>query len=335
MRFVVYGAGAVGSVLGGHLALNRHDVLLIAREPHAKAIKENKSLRMKSVTGDYSVSLRADTKLVRKDIDDDTCVFFTPKSNDTKRCVELLSEIAPPETPVLSFQNGVVNEDIIATKFENTYGGVCRMTCSLLQPGQVSFRKIGRLVVGKYPKGAHSFPKKIAAILDEAGFDMSISKSIMCDKWLKLIVNLQSGFNAIIENRDHDTVEFMELKIGVLEEAQKVLRADKMRAKSCDDRDLSIDDVIGELKKPKAPRGPSSVRVNNSTWQNLYLKRDVIENSYFHGPIIELAKKHGIDVPFNEVSLELVEESCTNKLGPNMFRAAEILEKIKDRSTDN
>lgn len=335
MRFVVYGAGAVGSVLGGHLALNKHDVLLITRGPHAKAINENKALRMKSATGDYSVPLRAATKLVRKDIDDKTCVFFTPKSNDTERCVELLSGIAPLDTPVVSFQNGVANEDAILTKFENVFGGVCRMTCSLLQPGQVTFRKMGRLVVGKHPRGAHKFSKKLAAILEDAGFDVSVSNSIMCDKWLKLIVNLQSGFNAIVEHRDHDTVEFMELKVGVLEEAKKVLRAEKMRAKSCDDRDLSVDDVIGELRKPKARRGPTSVRVNNSTWQNLYLKRDTVENGYFHGPIIEMAKNHNIDIPFNQVSLELVEDSCKNKLGPGAFRASEVLQKIKDRSTDN
>ena len=333
MRFVVYAAGAVGSVLGGHLALNKHDVLLITREPHAKAINDNKALRMKSATGDYTVPLSAATKIDRNDVDGDTCILFTPKSNDTQRCVEQLSKIVPPDVPVVSFQNGVVNEDIIAAKFENVFGAVCRMTCSHLQPGQVTFRKMARLVIGRYPKGAHKFSKKLASILEEAGFDVSVSNSIMCDKWLKLMVNLQSGFNAIIENRDHDSVDFMELKVGVLEEAKRVMRAEKMRAKSCDDRDLSIDDVIGELKKPKAPRGPSSVRVNNSTWQNLYLKRNVVENGYFHGPIIELAKKHGIEVPFNEVSLELVEESCREQLGPGHFRASEVLQKIKDRST--
>jgi 2-dehydropantoate 2-reductase len=335
MRFVVYGAGAVGGVLGGHLALNKHDVLLITRAPNVKAINENNGLRMISATGDYSVPLRAAPKLERKDIDDDTCVFFTPKSNDTRTCVDLLAKVAPREIPVVGFQNGVANEEIIAESFENVFGGVCRMTCSALQPGQVSFRKISRLVVGKYPKGTHPFPKKLASILEDVGFDVALSNSIMCDKWLKLIVNLQSGFNAIIETRDHDAVEFMELKIGVLEEATKVLRAEKMRAKSCDERDLSVDDVINELKKPKAPRGPSSVRVNNSTWQNLYLKRDTIENGYFHDPIIELARKQGIGVPFNEVSLALVKECCDKKLGPGVFRAGEVLERIKGGGADH
>ncbi len=88
------------------------------------------------------------------------------------------------------------------------------MTCSFLQPGQVSFRKMGRLAIGKHPKGAHPFSKKLGAALEEAGFDVTVSNSIVCDKWLKLVVNLQSAFNAIIDPRDHDGVEFVDLKGG-------------------------------------------------------------------------------------------------------------------------
>ncbi len=331
MRFVIFGAGAVGSVLGGHLALNRHDVLFVCREPHAEAIQENKGLRMKSARGDYLAPLRATPKLASGDIDEETCVFFTPKSNDTERCVKALAKVAPGETPVVSFQNGVVNEEIIAKTFVNVYGCVCRMTCSLLHPGQVSFRKQGRLVIGRYPKGAHSYPKQRAPVLEEAGFDVSVSKSIMCDKWLKLVVNLQSSFNAIIDTRDHDTVEFLDLKVGVLEEAKTVLRAEKTKVKSCDDRDLSIEDVITDLRMPWAPRTPSGVRVNNSTWQNLYLKRKTMENEYFHGPIIEMGQKNGIPVPFNGTALELVMECSKEALGPGALRAREVLDKIKKR----
>jgi 2-dehydropantoate 2-reductase len=331
MRFVVYAAGAVGGVLGGHLALAKHDVLLVSGEEHARAVNESGGLRMKSARGEYLAALRAVPVLSKEDIEAATCVFFTPKSNDTERCVEMLAAVAPREMPVVSFQNGVSNEEIIAGRFDNVFGGVCRMTCSFLQPGQVSFRKLGRLIVGKYPKGAHPFSKKIALVLGDAGFDVLTSNSIMCDKWLKLAVNLQSAFHAIIDPRDHDGLEFIDLKVGVLEEAKKVLKADKMKVKPCDEKELTIEDVIDDLKKPKAPRTPSAVKVNNSTWQNLYLKRKDVENAYFHGPVIEIARKHGIAVPFNEVALELVIESAKKKLGPGAYRASDVLQEIRRR----
>ena len=331
MRFVVYAAGAVGGVLGGHLALAKHDVLIVCRDEHARAVSEGGGLRMKSGTGEYLAPVRAVARLAAADLDSGTCVLFTPKSNDTERCVEELAGVAPRDVPVVSFQNGVANEDIIAKRFENVFGGVCRMTCSFLQPGQVSFRRMGRLAIGKHPKGAHPFSKKLGTALEEAGFDVTVSHNMICDKWFKLVVNLQSAFNAIIDPRDHDGVEFVDLKVGALEEARKILRAEKMKVKSCDERELSIDDVVNELRKPKAPRTPSAMKVNNSTWQNLYLKRKEVENGFFHGPIIELARKHGIAAPFNETALELVTQAARTELGPGAFRAAEVLARIKER----
>ncbi|MFH1754614.1 MAG: 2-dehydropantoate 2-reductase N-terminal domain-containing protein, partial [Candidatus Latescibacterota bacterium] len=153
MHFVVFGAGAVGSTLGGILALKNHDVLLVCRKSHAQVIEAQSGLRMKSGTGDYFASLKSTEKLTRDALSKDSCILFTPKSNDTQACVEQLSKVAPADIPVVGFQNGVVNEDIIAGAFDRTYGGVCKMTCSYLQAGHISFRKMGRLVVGKYPKG--------------------------------------------------------------------------------------------------------------------------------------------------------------------------------------
>ena len=333
MRFVVYGAGAVGGVLGGHLALQKHDVCLICRKDHAEAIHEQKGLRLRSATGDYFAELDAVVEAGPDHLDDCKCVLFTPKSNHTEAGVAALAEIAPPETPVVSFQNGMANEEIIGRRFSMVYGGVCRMTCSFLQPGQVSYRRQGRVIVGRYPKGADPLAKKLGKILEGAGFDSAASNHIASDKWLKLVVNLQSAFHATIDNRDHDSMEFIQLKLGVLEEAKKVLRAEKIRARSCDGKDASIDELIDELRKPHAPRAAHGMKVNNSTWQNLYLGRDDFENTHFHGPIIELAGKHGIAVPFNEVALAKIEACHRDESGPNTLRAAAVLGVITDRST--
>jgi 2-dehydropantoate 2-reductase len=41
MRTIIYGAGGIGSVVGGHLARIGHDVLLIGRPGHVNAINEH------------------------------------------------------------------------------------------------------------------------------------------------------------------------------------------------------------------------------------------------------------------------------------------------------
>ena len=40
MRYIIYGAGAVGGVIGARLAQRGHDVVLIARGAHLDAIRD-------------------------------------------------------------------------------------------------------------------------------------------------------------------------------------------------------------------------------------------------------------------------------------------------------
>ena len=95
MNIVVLGAGAVGSVLGGLLALQKHDVLFICRKQHAETLNEAGGLRLRTATGDYFAELRAATTLSTEDFSEDTCVFITAKSYDTAACVDQLSAVAP------------------------------------------------------------------------------------------------------------------------------------------------------------------------------------------------------------------------------------------------
>ncbi len=331
MRVIVFGAGAVGSTIGGMLALKNHEVLLICRKSHVDAIQEQKGLRIKSSTGEYFTAVQAYSEVNQDMFQDDTCVFFTPKSYDTKTGVELLARAAPADIPVVGFQNGISNEAIIAETFPNLYGGVYKMTCSCLQPGFVSLRRFGRLAVGKFPKGTDAFTRKLSEMLIEAGFQTVQSKNIACDKWLKLAVNLHSTVHAIIDGMDHETPEFLKIKMGLFEEAEKVFRARKIKAKSCDTHDFTIKEMIDELKRPRASSTRAAMWVRNSTWQNLYLNRKEIENSYFHGPIIEMAREHKIDVPFNEVVLEMVQECHRDKLGPEAYRVADLLDRVDKR----
>lgn len=331
MNIVVLGAGAVGSVLGGLLALQKHDVLLVCRGHHAGPISENGGLRLRSATGDYFATLRASTGLDQGDIGDDTVVFLTAKSYDTAACVEQLAAVAPAGLSVVCFQNGIANEDVVASRFENIYGGVCRMTCSMIQGGQASFRGFGRVLVGKYPKGSDALSKKLTKVFVEAGCHACASRNIAADKWLKLAVNSQSTVHAITDPRDHESNEFFEFKVSILEEAKKVLKAHKVKPRSCDGKDMTIDEIILELRRPRAPRHSPGMKVNNSTWQNLYLKRDQIENGFFHGPLIELGRQYGIAVPYNEVAMDLVEKCHREQLGPEALRLSDILEAIDER----
>lgn len=334
MRVVVFGAGAVGSVLGGLLALERHDVLLVCRRDHAQAISDD-GLKLRSATGDYVANPRAAETLSRGDIGADTFVLLTAKSHDTEACVEEIAALAPPEVPFFCVQNGVSNEDTASRRFENIYSGICYMTCSTLQPGHASFRKAGRVVLGKHPKGSDAAVRSLGATFESAGLDVCLSRNVMADRWLKLAVNTQSVFHAVIDPRDHDANEFFELKAQILEETRRILKAARIRAKSCEGRDPSIDEMIEDLRRPRARRSARGINVHNSTWQDLYLRRARLESPFFHGPFIEMAGEHGIAAHYNQTALDIAERCHAAAAGPETMRLADVLSEIEKKSTSS
>jgi ketopantoate reductase len=153
----------------------------------------------------------------------------------------------------------------------------------------------------------------------------------MADRWLKLAVNAQSAVHAIVDPRDHDANEFFDFKACLLEEVGRVYRAARIRARSCDGRDPAIAQMIEDLRRPRAKRTSHGMNVHNSTWQDLYLKRDVLETPRYHELLIELAGEHGIAVPYNEATLAALLEVHASGAGPESMRLSELRSAVEER----
>jgi 2-dehydropantoate 2-reductase len=286
-------------------------------------------LRLKSATGEHVAHPRAVASLGRGEVGPDACILLTVKCYDVASAVASLARIVSTDTPLVCFQNGVASEAVAAQTFTRVHGGVCRMTCSMVQPGNASFRALGRVIVGVHPKGSDAFTRSLATAFREAGFDAASSRTIESDKWLKLALNAQTVVHAAVDARDHDTNEFQELNASILDEVRRVLKAAKIRARSCDGRDPSIEEMIAELRRPRARKSDHGVKVHNSLWQDLYLKRARIESEYIHGPVIALGRKHGVPTPFNAAMLETANRLHASGAGPETLRLTELLDAVE------
>ena len=109
MRFIVYGAGAIGGVLGGRLFQHGHDVVLVARGPHLDRLREV-GLRLESADGPVTLPIPAIGDPAALDFRPDDVVLLCVKSQSTADALEVLASAAPAELPVVCVQNGVVNE---------------------------------------------------------------------------------------------------------------------------------------------------------------------------------------------------------------------------------
>src|SRR5262249_8454755 len=162
-------------VLGGMLSLNHHDVCLIARSAHADAVAAG-GLRIKSTTAEYHAHPSAGTALSAERAAAAECVVLGVKSQDIPSAMDALSASVSSDVPLVGIQNGVAAERAVAARFARVYGAVIRMTCSMVQPGHVSYSTGGRVVVGKYPRGSDAFARTFAGLITAAGFDAVVTK---------------------------------------------------------------------------------------------------------------------------------------------------------------
>ena len=117
MRVLVFGAGAIGSVVGGMLARAGHDVVLIGRAPHVAAVRR-KGLHITGIWGEHTVAnLACYTSIDEMPGGAAAGVFdlilVTVKSYDTPEAARTVKPLVRRGTLVLSLQNGCGNVETL------------------------------------------------------------------------------------------------------------------------------------------------------------------------------------------------------------------------------
>ena len=112
MRVLVFGAGAVGGYFGARLAEGGHEVTFVARGENLDALRrDGLTVRL----GDRALRL-SPVSAVRDPVDAPRpeLVLVCVKSYDTAAAAAALRPVVTADTILLSLQNGIENEDILA-----------------------------------------------------------------------------------------------------------------------------------------------------------------------------------------------------------------------------
>jgi len=307
MRFVVYGAGAIGGVLGGRLHEAGHEVVLIARGPHLAAIQAN-GLRIDSRLGEVTVPATAVGDPSEIEFRAADVVFLCMKSQHTEDAVRTLAASAPPSIGVVSVQNGVANEPTALRYFANVYGMCVMCPAVHLEPGIVEASSApvsGILDVGRYPHGVDARAEAISSAVTTATFHSVARSDIMRWKYGKLMNNLSNALDALCGPGARGS----ELDKEAREEARGCLTAAGIPfVDREEDRERRGDVIRWE------PGGGKS-RPGASSWQSLARGTGSIEADYLNGEIVKLGRLHGIDTPVN-VALQRIANQAAREQWP-------------------
>ncbi len=189
MRIGVVGAGALGLYYGALLQRAGHDLHFLLRRDY-QAICQN-GLHVRSPRGDFFLrhvqGYRSTTEIGSVEL-----VLIGLKTYANKHLVELVEPLVGPHTLLLTLQNGLGNEELLAETFdaERVLGGVAFLCCNRGKPGTVHHLDQGAVRLAEFRGGLSERLIRIADLFHQAGIPCEACADLQKIRWEKLVWNI-------------------------------------------------------------------------------------------------------------------------------------------------
>ena len=301
MKIVMLGAGALGSTIGGTLAMGGNDVHFVDMwQEHVDLINKD-GLHMTNEKEDWYV--RVDARTTADTIGEADLVIVLVKSFATKQAVEQLKQtnVIGKNTLVMSLQNGLGNEETIASVIgsENVISGKTYVGGRLIQAGYISAGVQGKWTyIGELNGEITDRIQTVCNVFNDAGLLCEVSDNIKGLIWDKLLINVAAGALCGITRLPYGPLYeedyIKDVAVAAIQEGIQVAKAAGVVLKSED---------------PQYPWVAASEGLpgtfKTSILQSLELKRPT-EIDFINGSIVEWGKKYGIATPVNQTLVACV-----------------------------
>lgn len=314
-RYIIFGAGAVGGVIGARLHGAGHDVTLIARGAHLETMARN-GLTVKTPKGSDVVRLPVTGKLTEVSIGADDTVILAMKTQDAALILDQLAAVAHPGAAIVCAQNGIEGERMALRHFANVYGAYVYCNAVQVEPGEVRSYTgdcFAILDIGRYPTGIDARGTAIAADLEAAGFSSRPTADIMYWKRAKLVLNTSNASNAACADREQAR-EFMS---ATIDEARRCMAAAGLAYATSEE--VAERATVLKIEKIDGEGSPGA-----STYQSLVRGNPTTEADYLNGEIALLGRQVGIATPANAAMQALMRRMARDYAAPGSVLAEEM-----------
>ena len=222
------GSGGVGGYFGAKLQRAGERVTFVARGPHLDAIKRSGLAIKSAIDGDTLVRPAAVERL--EGVDRADAILFCVKSFDTEDAAARLWSVLGPDTPVLSLQNGVDNEEKIDGKLGagRAMGGVAQVFATIESPGVIRHQAAGRIIFGEMDGSVSARAEALRDAFARAEVPVELSKGIRRALWEKYLLICAVGGTTAVTRETlgviRDTPATWQLFRQIVEEVAAVAR---------------------------------------------------------------------------------------------------------------
>lgn len=351
LKVLAFGAGAIGTYIGGSLALAGHQVVFIE---HPTVVDE---LRDRGLRLDLTLDGRRKTKEASRidppsfqivsSLDDALrygpfdVALFALKSYDTRAALEGIKPFADKMPPVLCLSNGVSNEPAIAEALgsDRVIYGTVTSAVGRRGAGDIVLERLRGVGIAR----GHPLSEKLNRALDRAFLNSKLYEDAAGMKWSKMLTNLLANpTSAILDMTAREVFanrDLYKLEIDMLRECLAVMEAQK----------IEVVDLPGTpvralayatrlplwLSKPLLSRAAGAGRGAKmpSFHIDLHMGRGKSEVEYLHGEVVRAGKKCGVPTPVNKVLTETLLALTNNEIPLDEFtrKPEKLLEKIANQ----
>ena len=330
LKILTFGAGAIGTYIGGSLALAGHHVVFVEQPAMAEELRQ-RGLRL-----DLTIDTRRKTKeafvlpssaFVMAGSLEDALKFwpfdvaiFALKSFDTLPALEGLKPFAEKLPPVLCLSNGVDNEPAIAAALgaDKVIYGTVTSAIGRRGPGDIVLEKLRGLGIAD----GHPLSGKLVTAFNAAMLNAELFANAAAMKWSKMLTNLLANPTSAILDMTAAQVyadaRLYRLEIDMLRECLAVMQA----------QNIPVVDLPGTpvralafatklplwLSKPLLGRAAGSGRGAKmpSFHIDLHAGRGKSEVDFLHGAVGRAGEKVGVPTPVNKLLTQTL-LALTNK----------------------
>ncbi|MBL6951319.1 MAG: ketopantoate reductase family protein [Alphaproteobacteria bacterium] len=302
MRFVVLGAGALGTVIAAYLARAGEDVALIARGARAKQLA-NEGV---TITGleDFTVKMEIVDQPANLDAAD--VLIMATKTYDTATAIDAVRHVKVGS--VFSIQNGVMKNAQLAEAFgeEAVLGAVGMLGGAVQADGVANYMMANPIIVGEISGEVSPRVEDIIKTLQAAKLPAAVSDNIQTEEWSKFVGWL--GLSALAVLTRAETWKFLadgdtaRIAARIMRETAQLPQHLGIPLKAGPPFDLDIvtskgeDEVVALLQRRGEAQSKTAPNFRQSMLQDVDKgKQFEVEETF--GFTVREAEKLGLSVP--------------------------------------
>ncbi|HSI82711.1 MAG TPA: 2-dehydropantoate 2-reductase [Candidatus Methylacidiphilales bacterium] len=188
-KIAVVGSGAIGLYYGARLAMAGEDVHFLMRSDYEEAARHG--IRVRS-GGKEDLLEKPHIYRSAKEIGPCDWVIIGLKSTSNAALRELIPPLLQRTTSLLTLQNGLGNEELLASQFgqDRVLGGLCFVCLNRIAPAVVENFGHGSIHIGEYGRLPQPRTHTFAQAATAAGLHMVVVNSLREARWRKQVWNV-------------------------------------------------------------------------------------------------------------------------------------------------